>query len=257
MSKAAEKRKADVLTADVERKRIKLNSGAAQKVNSTVEKSKEDKETSGQASGPSTAEDSASTSQSGVPNNHSRPRIRKLAPPRPFPSVAPSAPATAPRSLHKEGKNNICVTRRTKLAAYLRRCKALITEDGFREIQLSAMGAAIPHLVLLIGSLPQIVADDLNIEVKTGSVDVVDQMLEESGDEDDDKNDEEFKTRVKSTMNVVIRVGGQGELKAISNSTKRSETKSGKASSNRGVKSLEKPEQIVLQEPEQEDMEMS
>lgn len=254
MSRATEKHKANVPTADVERKRVKLNSGAAQKVNSTVQKSKEDTETSGQAPGPSTAEDS--TSQLGVPNNHSRPRIRKLAPPRPFPSVAPSAPATAPRSLHKEGKNNICVTRRTKLAAYLRRCKALIIEDGFREIRLSAMGAAIPHLVLLIGSLPQIVADDLNVEVETGSVDVVDQMLEESGDEDGDNNDEEFKTRVKSTMNVVIRVGGQGESKAISNSTKRSVTKSGKAS-NRDVTPLEKPERIILQEPEQEDIDMS
>ncbi|OAX41872.1 hypothetical protein K503DRAFT_658780, partial [Rhizopogon vinicolor AM-OR11-026] len=135
-------------------------------------------------------------------------RIRKLAPPRPFPTVAPSAPATAPRSLHKEGKNNICITRRTKLAAYLRRCKALIVEDGFKEIRLSAMGAAIPHLVLLVGSLPQIVPGDLVVEVQTGSVDVVDQMLDESGDEDSGgPNDKEFKTRVKSTMNVVIRVG--------------------------------------------------
>ncbi|KAG1791143.1 uncharacterized protein BJ212DRAFT_1245287, partial [Suillus subaureus] len=144
-------------------------------------------------------------SQSAAPNN--RPRIRKLAPPRPFPTVAPSAPATAPRSLHTEGKNNICVTRRTKLAAYLRRCKALILEDGFKEIRLSAMGAAIPHLSLLAISLPQIVPGELSVEVQTGSVEVFDQMLEESEDEDGGGNDEEFKTRVKSTMNIVIHVG--------------------------------------------------
>jgi hypothetical protein len=57
-------------------------------------------------------------------------------------------------------------------------------------------------------------------------------------------------------MNVVIRVGGQAESKAINNSTKKSVTKSGKAS-NRDVKPLEKPEQIILQEPEQEDVDMS
>ncbi|KAG1819706.1 uncharacterized protein BJ212DRAFT_1240326, partial [Suillus subaureus] len=147
-------------------------------------------------------------------------RIRKLAPPRPFPTVAPSAPATAPRSLHTEGKNNICVTRRTKLAAYLCRCKALILEDGFKEIRLSAMGAAIPHLSLLAISLPQIVPGELSVEVQTGSVEVFDQMLEESEDEDGGGNDEEFKTRVKSTMNIVIHVGGSGDPKVISDPAK-------------------------------------
>jgi len=250
MSNAAGKRKANVPAADVvERKRVKLNTGAAAKANPKVQKSNQDTETSGQ----STAEKSASTSQPAAPQNHPRPRIRKLAPPRPFPTVALSAPATAPRSLHKEGKNHICITRRTKLAAYLRRCKALIVEDGFKEIRLSAMGAAIPHLALLAGSLPQIVPGDLIVEVQTGSVDVVDQMLEESGDEDGGDDDKEFRTRVKSTMNVVIRVGGQGEPKTRSNSAKGPAAKSGKAPSNRrDVQPLEKPEQMIFQEPEQD-----
>lgn len=258
MSKAAGKRKANVPAADIERKRVKLNSGAAAKVDPKVQKSKDDKETGGRVPEPSTVENSASTSQQAAPNNHTRPRIRKLAPPRPFPAVASSAPATAPRSLHKEGKNNICITRRTKLAAYLRRCKALITEDGFKEIRLSAMGAAIPHLTLLAGSLPQIVPGDLNVEVQTGSVDVVDQMLEDSGDEDAGNGDKEFRARVKSTMNIIIRVGGQGEPKTTSDSMGGSATKSGKASSDkRGVRPLEQPEQIILREPEQEDMDRS
>jgi hypothetical protein len=253
MSNAAGKRKANVPATDVvERKRVKLNTGAAAKANPKVQKSNQDTETSGQI-GPSTAENSASASQPAAPNSHPRPRIRKLAPPRPFPTVALSAPATAPRSLHKEGKNHICITRRTKLAAYLRRCKALVVEDGFKEIRLSAMGAAIPHLALLAGSLPQIVPGDLTVEVQTGSVDVVDQMLEVSGDEDGGDDDKEFRTRVKSTMNVVIRVGGQGEPKTISNSAKGSAARSGKASSNRrDVQPLEKPEQIIFQEPEQD-----
>ena len=57
-----------------------------------------------------------------------RPKIRKLVPPRPYPTVPPSVSATGPRSAHKEGKNIICITRKTPLAAYLRRCTALVNE---------------------------------------------------------------------------------------------------------------------------------
>ncbi|KAG1865267.1 hypothetical protein F4604DRAFT_995936 [Suillus subluteus] len=247
MSSTAGKRKSIVPPTD-DRKRVKLQSGAVAKANS--KKGKKDKDTNSGQSGSSATKSPATTSQPAALNN--RPKIRKLAPPRPFPTVAPSAPATAPRSLHTEGKNNICVTRRTKLAAYLRRCKALILEDGFKEIRLSAMGAAIPHLSLLAISLPQIVPGELSVEVQTGSVEVFDQMLEGSENEDSGDNDEEFRTRVKSTMNVVIHVGGSGEPKLISNPAKGSATDSGQSDGN-----IQQPEQIVLQEPEQEDMDQS
>jgi hypothetical protein len=117
------------------------------------------------------------------------------------------------------------------------------------------MGAAIPHLSLLAVSLPQIVPGELSVEVQTGSVEVVDQMLEGSEDDDSGDNDEEFKTRVKSTMNVVIHVGGSEDPKVISNSAKGSATDSGQSDEN--VQQPEQPEQIVLQEPEQEDMDQS
>lgn len=117
------------------------------------------------------------------------------------------------------------------------------------------MGAAIPHLALLAVSLPQIVPGELNVEVQTGSVDVIDQMLEGSEDEDSGDNDEEFKTRVKSTMNVVIRVGGSGDPKVISNPAKGPVTDSSQSDEN--VQKPDQPEQIVLQEPEQEDMDQS
>lgn len=55
---------------------------------------------------------------------------RKLAPPRPFPTVPTSVSATGPRSAHVQGKNYICITRKTPLAAYLRRCKDVILKDG-------------------------------------------------------------------------------------------------------------------------------
>lgn len=60
-----------------------------------------------------------------------RRRIKKLTPPRPFPTVPTSVSATGPHSAHSEGKNYICITRRTPLATYLRRCKGIIMVDGW------------------------------------------------------------------------------------------------------------------------------
>ena len=57
-------------------------------------------------------------------------KIKKLAPSRPFPTVPTSVSATGPRSAHKEGKNYICLTRKTPLGMYLRRCKEVILNDG-------------------------------------------------------------------------------------------------------------------------------
>jgi hypothetical protein len=65
-----------------------------------------------------------------APPTNSRRRIRKLQPPRPFPTVPTSVSATGPRSAHQEGKNLICITRRTPLGAYMRRCKDVIIKDG-------------------------------------------------------------------------------------------------------------------------------
>jgi len=71
------------------------------------------------------------TSQPGRPSTKKpRCRINKLEPPRPFPTVPTSVSATGPRSAHLEGKNLICMTRKTPLSAYLRRCKDVIIKDG-------------------------------------------------------------------------------------------------------------------------------
>lgn len=57
-------------------------------------------------------------------------KYRKLAPARPFPTVPTSVSATGPRSAHVEGKNYICITRKTPLGAYLRRCKDAVLKAG-------------------------------------------------------------------------------------------------------------------------------
>ena len=58
-------------------------------------------------------------------------KVRKLAPPRPFPTVSTSVPATGPKSQHNEGKNRLCITRKTSLGGYMRRCKDLVIKDGY------------------------------------------------------------------------------------------------------------------------------
>ncbi|TFK72149.1 hypothetical protein BDN72DRAFT_744189, partial [Pluteus cervinus] len=132
-------------------------------------------------------------------------RRRKLVPPRPFPIVPPSVSATGPRSAHTEGKNIICITRKTKLGAYMRRCKDVVLKDGYKTLILSAMGAAIPHLMQLAAALPPILPwspDEIHTEATTGTVEVQDEIIPE-----DEEEDITYETRGKSTLRIVIRIG--------------------------------------------------
>ncbi|KAF7353735.1 Ribonuclease P protein subunit p20 [Mycena venus] len=134
-----------------------------------------------------------------------RQRINKLAPARPFPTVPASVSATGPRSAHKEGKNLICITRKTPLATYLRRCKNVIINDGYKILHLSAMGAAIPHLLQLAVALPPILpfaADEIHSTITTGTMEVQDEIIP-----DDEDEDITYRTRGKSTLLVVIKIG--------------------------------------------------
>jgi hypothetical protein len=188
--------------------------------------------------------------------------IKKLVPPRPFPTVLTSVSATGPRSQHKEGKNFICITRKTPLSSYLRRCKDVILKDGYKTLHLSAMGAAIPHLTTLIVSLPGILPfapDEVHIDILTSSVQVQDEVVPE--DEDEDIS---YQTRGKSTLSVVMKIG-DGEDETRSNVAKNARQTGSKAARRaegnrkRGkeVERTQKPAQIVFQEPEQEEMDVS
>ncbi|ELU43831.1 hypothetical protein AG1IA_02148 [Rhizoctonia solani AG-1 IA] len=71
----------------------------------------------------------------------------KLKPQRPVPTVHPASNVTGPRSSHKEGKNTI----------YRYPQWQLVYEWSHRydTLHLYALGAAIPHLLLLVTSLPE------------------------------------------------------------------------------------------------------
>ncbi|KAI0060779.1 hypothetical protein BV25DRAFT_1806547 [Artomyces pyxidatus] len=132
-------------------------------------------------------------------------KVKKLVPPRPFPTVSPAVSASGPRSAHHEGKNYIAITRKTQLGAYLRRCKELVLKDGYKTLHLSALGAAIPHLSTLAVSLPAILpfaADEIHVEILTGTVQVQDEIVP-----DDEDEDISYRIRGKSSLSVVIRIG--------------------------------------------------
>ncbi|KAF8610721.1 hypothetical protein BDV93DRAFT_484159 [Ceratobasidium sp. AG-I] len=131
----------------------------------------------------------------------------KLKPQRPAPTVHPASNTTGPRSSHVEGKNVICVTRATKLASYLRRCKSLVLDDGyaFKTIHLYALGAAIPQLLLLVTSLPECLPygpEEIRNEITTGTTICVDEIHPE-----DEEEDVELKPRNKSSLEVKIIIG--------------------------------------------------
>ncbi|KZT24084.1 hypothetical protein NEOLEDRAFT_1116991 [Neolentinus lepideus HHB14362 ss-1] len=187
-------------------------------------------------------------------------KIRKLNPKRPFPTVPTSVSATGPRSAHTEGKNYICVSRKTPLGAYLRRCKDVVINDGYKTLHLSAMGAAIPHLLLLSTSLPEILPygpDEIHTEILTGTVEVQDELIP-----DDEDEDITYRTRGKSSLSVVIKIGegDPEEAPRISNGKGRGKRVAGAQGGGEGKKVRQeqgRTEAIVFQEPEQDDMSFS
>jgi hypothetical protein len=163
-----------------------------------------------------------------------KPKIIKLTPNRPYPSVPTSSSATGPRSKRKEGNNKICVTRRTELGAYLKRCKDVFVKQGlvdrpvvlerlhlpfwhrYKELYLTAMGAAIPHVVMLATSLPGILPYDrreIKTTVTTGTVSVTDEVIPQDSDDEGGT-----RTRMKASVEIVIRVV-PGEGMEVDNNT--------------------------------------
>jgi len=181
-----------------------------------------------------------------TPRPERREKFRKLAPPRPFPTLPISMSASGPKSAHKDGKNLICITRHTPLAAYLSRCKKLLVDEGYKTLHLHAMGAAIPHLLTLSVSLPPILPfnrDKIKIDVCTGTIEVMDEVIPE--DEDEDMS---LRTRGKGGVSVMIQVGDGEVLGGAKNARTTKRTRGKGEKSGRQV--------VVVPEQEQDDDEM-
>lgn len=78
----------------------------------------------------------------------------------------------------------------------------------YRSIHLYALGAAIPHAVMLSTSLPHMLpfpADEIKVAVETGTVKCVDEVIPAEEDEEEDEGG--LQVRFKSSINVVITIG--------------------------------------------------
>ncbi len=270
-SNSKKRRTAPVVLEENPGKRIKLATANAQSVHIL-------QPTEGQnaATGPSASQVQKSlTTNEGPKQSRSepaksadkRPKIRKLEAPRPFPAVAPSSSATGPRSAQKEGKNYICLTRKTSLGAYMRKCKNLVLDDGYdlltvrnkvanwhpryKVLHLHAMGAAIPLLVQLSCALPPILPfskDEIHTEISTGTVSVQDEVIPCNEDED-----VAYNTREKSTLYVVIRIGdGQSETDGSQQRKTRLNGNKPKSSKPRSKAKTDDRQILIYEEPEQE-----
>ncbi|TFL07821.1 hypothetical protein BDV98DRAFT_609788 [Pterulicium gracile] len=176
-----------------------------------------------------------------------------MPPQRPFPSVPTSTSATVPYSARTDGKNFICITRKTSLGTYMRRCKDVVLKDGYKTLTLCAMGAAIPLLIQLSAALPPILpyaASDIVTEITTGTQDVQDELIP-----DDDEQEPTFESRSKSTLTIVMKIGDGVKEASTTNRGGRKKRKQGppaNASAGSSKKAKDKSAaQAVFQEPEQ------
>ena len=77
-------------------------------------------------------------------------------------------------------------------------------QHRYHTLYLHAIGAAIPHLLTLSVSLPRLLpfaGDKIKLEVRTGTIRVIDEIIPE--DEDEDMS---LRARGKGSVTVIIRV---------------------------------------------------
>ena len=80
---------------------------------------------------------------------------------------------------------------------------------SYKELYLSAMGAAIPHAAMLATSLVRILPypkDEMRTTIKTGTVSVLDEVI--PAYEDDEP---ETRGRSKSSIEIVITIGKRSD----------------------------------------------
>ncbi|KAJ9104659.1 hypothetical protein QFC21_002157 [Naganishia friedmannii] len=119
---------------------------------------------------------------------------RRMPPPKPLPTTTsfttindgqsllgrPKGASGSGPTRDVTGRNVVFVTRKTGLGSYMRRCKALLVDEGMNEITLHALCVAIPHAVMLLYALVDILPyprQFVHHEIRTESVDCVDEMV--------------------------------------------------------------------------------
>ncbi|CAK9785389.1 hypothetical protein CC85DRAFT_311711 [Cutaneotrichosporon oleaginosum] len=115
------------------------------------------------------------------------------------------------------GRDTIFVTRKTSLGSLLGRAKGLVLDEGYTHITLYALGAAIPHALLLLHALLDVLPyptgpNGVWYEMETGSVVCTDEM--KGAVEDDElaglgaveEDMPEYRERTKSSLRIEVHV---------------------------------------------------
>ncbi|KAJ8517419.1 hypothetical protein ONZ45_g5386 [Pleurotus djamor] len=131
----------------------------------------------------------------------------------------------------------------------------MFLSTSYKTLQLSAMGAAIPHLLRLVAALPPILpfaADEFHQTITTGTVSVQDELIP-----DDEEEDITYQTRDKSSLFIVITIGdGKPDVASGTSRKKQAAPTTRNGGNFRGGKRNSKPSkssgQLVFQEPEQQ-----
>ncbi|WOO83228.1 uncharacterized protein LOC62_05G006751 [Vanrija pseudolonga] len=132
---------------------------------------------------------------------------RKLAPPPP-PRPRPTVPARAGRTLPTKvlqgagtrrtdstrpgfGRDTIFVTRNVPLGGLIRRASSLVNDEGYTQLTLYALGAAIPQAFLLLHAVLDILPYPVGpkgmwYELTTTTVECTDEVQAEADDEEDE-----------------------------------------------------------------------
>ena len=195
-----------------------------------------------------------------------RPKKRKLAPPKPPGAGLPAGAAVTGPTGQIKGRDVVMVSRKAELGSYMRRCKALMVEEGcaplsssrrtsrglrltvcvttpssLRSITLHALSASIPHLFLLLHSLLAILPfprSTVHHTIKTSSVQLTDELIP-----DDEEEAITLNERWCSAVEVVISVGGGPGEADVDVTTKTKKTRRGgkKRGKGKGVQAAPMP----------------
>ncbi|KAL7422387.1 hypothetical protein Q5752_003033 [Cryptotrichosporon argae] len=121
--------------------------------------------------------------------SRTRTRLRPPLPPAP-PQTGPTLPIKTVQGLGTRrtdttrpgfGREIVFVTRKVGLGALMARAKSLVMDEGYTHITLHALSAAIPHALLLLHTLLDILPYPVGergmwYEIRTGSVECVDEV---------------------------------------------------------------------------------
>ncbi|ADV23569.1 hypothetical protein I305_01469 [Cryptococcus gattii E566] len=176
------------------------------------------------------------------------------------------------------GRECIFVTRKTALGALMGRCRSLVVDEGYTSLTLYALGPAISHALLLLHALLDLLPypkrdKGMWYEIRTGSVECVDEVDKMKDGQTDDNNAVEKEdawlndvgsveanvperaTRVKSSIEITIHIAPRPASKSLSTSKEKKKKNRPSKKTRLARWNRLKEEQRLREEEEEEELE--